>query len=56
VLPPPAWRLIGPIEAAVGVLMLGISTSVIVAAVHQLHSVQLELAKSGESRQKPDSE
>jgi len=33
VLPPERWRLVGPIEAAVGVLMLGWSTSIIVAAV-----------------------
>ncbi|HEY2841556.1 MAG TPA: potassium channel family protein [Pirellulales bacterium] len=31
VLPPPNWRLLGPIEAAVGILMLGWSTSIIVA-------------------------
>ncbi len=36
VLPPVAWRLIGPIEAAVGVLMLGWSTAFIVAAVQQI--------------------
>jgi ABC-type antimicrobial peptide transport system permease subunit len=32
VLPPVAWRLVGPIEAAVGVLMLGLSTGVIVGS------------------------
>ncbi|RIK74173.1 MAG: hypothetical protein DCC68_23585 [Planctomycetota bacterium] len=37
VLPPRSWRLLGPIEAAVGVLMLGISTSIIVAAVQRIH-------------------
>ena len=36
VLPLPAWRLIGPLEAAVGVLMLGWSTGFIVAAVQQV--------------------
>src|SRR5262245_7571626 len=33
VLPPNSWRLLGPIEAAVGVLMLGWSTAIIVATV-----------------------
>ena len=32
VLPPP-WRLLGPIEAAVGVLMLGWSTGILVAVI-----------------------
>jgi voltage-gated potassium channel len=36
VLLPPSWRLLGPIEAAVGVLMLGWSTSIIVAAVQRI--------------------
>jgi len=36
VLPPASWRLLGPIEAAVGVLMLGWSTAIIVAAVRHL--------------------
>ena len=38
VLPPAAWRLIGPTEAAVGVLMLGWSTSLIVAAVQRIYN------------------
>ena len=38
VLPPISWRLLGPIEAAVGVLMLGWSTAIIVAAVRLLFS------------------
>jgi voltage-gated potassium channel len=38
VLLPTAWRLLGPIEAAVGVLMLGWSTSVIVAAVQRIYN------------------
>ena len=37
VLPPTSWRLIGPVEAAVGVLMLGWSTGFIVAAVQQIY-------------------
>src|SRR6185295_1387995 len=38
VLPPSAWRLLGPIEAAVGVLMMGWSTSIIVAAVQRIYN------------------
>jgi voltage-gated potassium channel len=38
VVPPNAWRLLGPIEAAVGVLMMGWSTSVIVAAVQRIYN------------------
>jgi hypothetical protein len=38
VLPAPTWRLLGPIEAAVGVLMLGWSTSIIVAAVQRIYN------------------
>jgi len=37
VLPSPEWRLVGPIEAAVGVLMLGLSTSFIVAALQRIY-------------------
>jgi hypothetical protein len=42
VLPTPTWRLVGPIEAAVGVLMLGLSTGVLVAAVQRLYSRPFE--------------
>lgn len=38
VLPPNSWRLVGPVEAAVGVLMLGWSTGIIVAAVQRLYN------------------
>jgi hypothetical protein len=38
VLPTPEWRLLGPIEAAVGILMLGWSTSIIVAAVQRIYN------------------
>jgi len=41
VLPPPQWRLLGPIEAAVGVLMLGWSTGIIVAAVQRIYNMRL---------------
>jgi voltage-gated potassium channel len=36
VLPAETWRLVGPLEAAVGVLMLGLSTGFIVAAVQKI--------------------
>ena len=42
VLPPPSWRLVGPIEAAAGVLMLGWSTGVIVAALQRIYGNRLE--------------
>ena len=42
VLPAAKWRLLGPIEAAVGILMLGWSTGVIVAAVQRIYSMWLE--------------
>jgi hypothetical protein len=40
VLPATRWRLLGPIEAGAGVLMLGLSTSVIVAAVQRIYSTR----------------
>jgi hypothetical protein len=36
VLPEP-WRLLGPLEAAVGVLMLGWSTGILVAAIGTIY-------------------
>ena len=41
VIPPTSWRLLGPIEAVVGVLMLGWSTSIIVAVVQRIYNVHL---------------
>jgi hypothetical protein len=38
VVPLAPWRLIGPIEAAVGVLMLGWSTGFVVAAVQRIYN------------------
>jgi hypothetical protein len=38
VLPERSWRLLGPIEAAIGVLMLGWSTAIIVAGVQRIYS------------------
>ena len=37
VLPPLSWRLLGPMEAAIGVLMLGWSTAIIVGAVQRIY-------------------
>jgi hypothetical protein len=42
VLPAAQWRLLGPIEAAVGILMLGWSTGVIVAAVQRIYNLRME--------------
>jgi hypothetical protein len=42
ILPAVRWRLLGPIEAAVGILMLGWSTGVIVAAVQRIYNPRLE--------------
>jgi hypothetical protein len=33
-----SWRLVGPIESAVGILMFGWSTGIIVAAVQRIYS------------------
>jgi hypothetical protein len=41
ILPPDSWRLLGPIEAAVGILMLGWSTGIIVAAVQRVYNSRL---------------
>jgi hypothetical protein len=38
ILPGTRWRLLGPMEAAVGILMLGWSTSIIVAAVQRIYN------------------
>jgi voltage-gated potassium channel len=41
VVPAISWRLLGPIEAAIGVLMLGWSTAIIVAAVQRMYNARL---------------
>ena len=41
VIPNVSWRLLGPIEAAVGILMLGWSTSIIIAAVQRIYNFRL---------------
>jgi hypothetical protein len=45
VIPSLSWRLLGPIEAAVGILMLGWSTGIIVAAVHRMYNARLPDAR-----------
>ena len=50
VLLPAPWRLLGPIEAAVGVLMLGWSTGVLVAVIGAAYRGELSVAKSSETR------
>jgi hypothetical protein len=42
ILPATRWRLLGPFEAAVGILMLGWSTGVIVAAVQRTYNAPSE--------------
>lgn len=39
--PETAWRLLGPIEGTVGVLMLGLSTGIIVSVVQRLYANRL---------------
>ncbi len=38
VLPDRAWRLLGPIEGTVGILMLGLSTGILVIGVQRLYA------------------
>jgi len=40
----PSWRLLGPIEAAVGILMFGWSTGIIVTAITRIYGSRLRLA------------
>jgi len=44
VLPQP-WRILGPIESGVGILMFGWSTAIIVAAVTKIHGSRLHLLR-----------
>jgi hypothetical protein len=41
-IPPSTWRSIGPFEAAVGILMFGWSTGIMVAAVQKVYRDRLE--------------
>jgi hypothetical protein len=45
VLPPP-WRLLGPIEGAVGILMFGWSTSIMVTAIPRIYGSRLRLPQA----------
>jgi len=49
VVPEDQWRLLGPIEAAVGILMLGLSTSVTVAVVQRIYFGRLDAAADTQS-------
>lgn len=40
---PVSWRLLGPIEAAVGILMFGWSTGIMVTALTRIYSSRLRL-------------
>ena len=40
---PPDRRMLGPIEAATGILMFGWSTGVMAAAIHRIHGDQLRI-------------
>jgi hypothetical protein len=45
VLLPPQWRLLGPFEAAAGLLMFGASTALIVSVIQGLIHVRLDRAE-----------
>lgn len=52
VLPAP-WRLLGPFEAAVGILMFGWSTAIIIAVISKVYGTRLEMpdAEGGEEKE-----
>jgi hypothetical protein len=39
---PPRWKLLGPLEAAAGMLMFGVSTAVIVTVMQRLIHARLD--------------
>lgn len=49
VLLPEPWRLLGPLEAAVGVLMLGWSTGILVAVIGMIHGRPVPSLTAGDS-------
>jgi hypothetical protein len=53
VLPPP-WRILGPMEGAVGILMFGWSTAIIVAAITRVYGVRLARATEEDARPSPE--
>jgi len=42
-----SWRLLGPLEAAVGLLMFGVSTAMIFAVIQRLFQTRSEAARTG---------
>ena len=42
----PSWRLLGPLEAADGMLMFGISTALIFAVISRLVETRLHLSEN----------
>jgi hypothetical protein len=52
VLPPP-WRILGPIEAAVGILMFGWTTAIIVAAITKIYENRLPRETGGVGQAPP---
>ena len=49
---PADWRLLGPIEAATGILMFGWSTGVMVAAINRIYGDQLRRLDEPKERDK----
>lgn len=49
VLPSP-WRLLGPIEAGVGILMFGWSTGIMVAVINRIYGARLRLQSNAPSK------
>ncbi|MEN6307810.1 MAG: potassium channel family protein [Anaerohalosphaeraceae bacterium] len=45
-----SWRLMGPIEASVGVLMMGWSTGVIVTVILRAYTSRLKLFSTGQEK------
>jgi hypothetical protein len=48
----PPWRLLGPIEAAVGILMFGWSTAIIVATITRIQRERLSNKSEAEGSEK----
>jgi hypothetical protein len=44
----PAWRLLGPLEAANGLLLFGVSTALIFAVIQRILQVRLRIAEHDE--------
>jgi len=45
-----SWKMLGPIEAAVGLLMFGVSTAMIFAVIQQLFQTRLKAAGTAHTR------